>query len=431
MKLFHTLGYGYTPCIVTMHSPTPSICFHRGLRQGSTVSVVLYLLLLEPLLRSLASKAQADTCHAMPPLVPGYCDDLLLIVHTLLQILKYATVMGRYLAGIGMSLNGRKCAYPTTARIPLIIVHLDLDNAAAPCVYLVAKAEVPYLGLMLDPKGMASMKENRMFHCKALLGWCKDTLGPALVPHEVMAAVVGGMVPYAAPYMSDVAAQVVRLNAAMNTTAVHLENLPKDLSHVGVWSSKGLKLADVEVLCRDSMVAIVDQLTHHRSAVVKGELRVLLDNLHAQYRVHGQLMVPSEAFASHAGDTWIDRVLKAMGTLGVSLLMPSLVYSCAHAPSPQVQSAGRRWATRSYTFKGRDIYVLSGSPPEVALRSMTDPANNVLYASLPCHVPGHWAAQLRDCREDHLHRPVTGVGPAILCHVWLTGLQAVFQLRLA
>ena len=42
-----------------------------------------------------------------------------------------------------------------------------------------------------------------------------------------------------------------------------------------------------------------------------------------------------------------------MGTLGVGLLMLSSVYSCVHAHVPQVQWAGRRWATRSYTFKGR------------------------------------------------------------------------------
>ena len=65
-------------------------------------------------------------------------------------------------------------------------------------------------------------------------------------------------------------------------------------------------------------------------------------------------MVPSTAFALHAGDTWVDCVLRAMGTLAVGLLMPSSVHSCVHAHLPQVQWARRRWATRSYTFKGRE-----------------------------------------------------------------------------
>ena len=52
-------------------------------------------------------------------------------------------------------------------------------------------------------------------------------------------------------------------------------------------------------------------------------------------------MVPSMAFALHVGDTWADRVLRAMGTLGVGLLMPSSMYSCVHAHLPQVQWAGR------------------------------------------------------------------------------------------
>ena len=38
----------------------------------------------------------------------------------------------------------------------------------------------------------------------------------------------------------------------------------------------------------------------------------------------------------------------------------SSVCACAHAHLPKVQWAGRRWVTRSYTFKGRDICVLSG-----------------------------------------------------------------------
>ena len=36
----------------------------------------------------------------------------------------------------------------------------------------------------------------------------------------------------------------------------------------------GLKLADVRVICSDSVVATLAQLTHHRSAVVRSELRV-------------------------------------------------------------------------------------------------------------------------------------------------------------
>ena len=125
-------------------------------------------------------------------------------------------------------------------------------------------------------------------------------------------------------------------------------------------SGNGLKLADVRVLCLDSVVLTLAQLAHHCSGVVKGELRAMLDDLHTQYGVCGQFMVPSTAFALHAGDTWVDRVLRAMGTLGVGLLMPSSVYWCVHAHLPQVQWGGRRRATRSYTFKGRDACVLSG-----------------------------------------------------------------------
>ena len=101
--------------------------------------------------------------------------------------------------------------------------------------------------------------------------------------------------------------------------------------------------------------------------------------------------------------------------------MPSSVYSCVHAHPPRVQWAGRRWLTRSYTFKGRDICVLSGPRTDTAVRSLTDPAKDLLHARLPCHEPGHWAA----CQEyhvDHLHLPHPGFGPTQLDHVWFMEL---------
>ena len=55
----------------------------------------------------------------------------------------------------------------------------------------------------------------------------------------------------------------------------------------------------------------------------------------------------------------MDGVLRAIGPLRVGLLMPSSVYSCVHAHLPQVQRAGRKWPSQSYTFQGRDVYVLS------------------------------------------------------------------------
>ena len=97
-----------------------------------------------------------------------------------------------------MSLNGGKCVYATIARVPSIMVQLCPNNAVAPCICMVAKSIVPYLGLRLDRKGMASMKGKHVVRCEALLGWCKNTLGSAPIPHEVMAAVVGGIVRYAA-----------------------------------------------------------------------------------------------------------------------------------------------------------------------------------------------------------------------------------------
>ena len=111
-----------------------------------------------------------------------------------------------------------------------------------------------------------------MLRCEAVLGWWKNTLGLAWVPHEVMAAVVGGVVRYAALYLSDTVEEVVRLNAAIKTVAMQFENLPKDLSNVVVRSGNGLKLAEIRVLCRDSVVVTLAHVTHHCSAVTTGEV---------------------------------------------------------------------------------------------------------------------------------------------------------------
>ena len=327
IRLFHTLSCGSLVRIVTAHGPTLSIRLHKGLRQGSAESAVLYLLLLEPLVRSLACKARGDARHAVPPLVQAYCDDLLLIAHCLPQFLEYAAAIARYLTDMGMSLNVGKCAYANTARIHSIMVYLNPGDTAAPWVCLRAKGTVPYLGLRLDPRGMAIMKEKHVLRCEALLGWCKNTLGPASVPHEVMAAVVGGIVRYAAPYLSDTAEAVIKLNIAIKAAALQFEKLPKDLSNVAVRSGHGLRLADVQVICRDSVAATMAQLTHHRSMTVRDELRAMLRDMHVQYGVCGQFMVPSASFATHAGNTWVDRVLRAMGT-------PSRVGTSAFSRGP-------------------------------------------------------------------------------------------------
>ena len=240
---------------------------------------MLYLLLLEPLLRSLACKAQGDARHAVPPLVQEYCDNVLLIAHSWPQFLKCTAAIAQYLTDMGMSLNVRKCADATTAHFPSIMVFVDPSDEATPWVCLEAKSTVPYLGLRLDPTRMASMKEKHVLRCEALLGWCKNTLGPTSVPHEVMAAVVGGIVRYTAPYLWDTVEVVVPLYAAIKTAALQFENLPEDVSNVALWADNGLKLADVRELCCDSVLVTLAQLAHHRSAVVRSELRAMLGDL--------------------------------------------------------------------------------------------------------------------------------------------------------
>ena len=82
------------------------------------------------------------------------------------------------------------------------------------------------------------------------------------------------------------------------------------------------------------------------------------------------------------------------------------------------------------TFKGRDICVLSGPRTDEAVQTLTDPANDLRHARLPCSAPGQWAVQLQECHEENLHLPYAGVGPNQLDHVWFTGLRDVFWLHL-
>ena len=197
ITLFHTLSCSSTVCNnARSHSehPPPSTLKARQHGNRRALPPPPTAPLAEP-----CPQAQGDACHAVPPLVQAYCDDLLLTSHSLTQFLEYATAIVEYLADMGMSLNVGKCAYCPTTRTPSIIVHLDPNNAVTPWVCLVAKSTVPYLGLKLDPKRMASMKEKRVLRCEALLGSCNNTLGPASIPHEVMAAPAGGIVRYAAP----------------------------------------------------------------------------------------------------------------------------------------------------------------------------------------------------------------------------------------
>ena len=161
--------------------------------------------------------------------------------------------------------------------------------------------------------------------------------------------------------------------AAIKAAALQFQKLPKDVSNVAVPSGYGLRLTDVQVICRDSVVATLAQLTHHRSATVRTELRAMFRDMHLQYGVCGQILAPSASCATHAGSTWVDRVLWAMGTLLVGLLMPSSVYSCVHAHLLQAQWAGQKWASESYTLKGRDISVLLGPRTDAAVQSLAVP----------------------------------------------------------
>ena len=86
-----------------------------------------------------------------------------------------------------------------------------------------SKGTTQYLGLRLHPQGEASMKNKPVLHAEALVSWCRNKLRPASVSHQVLATMIGGIVRYAAPYLSDGAADVVQLNFAMKAMPVRFE----------------------------------------------------------------------------------------------------------------------------------------------------------------------------------------------------------------
>ena len=74
----------------------------------------------------------------------------------------------------------------------------------------------------------------------------------------------------------------------------------------------------IRVLCRDSVVVTLAQLTLHRSAVIKGELRGMLNDLHTQRGVCGQFMVASTAVCRPSAQSDGDaRSRTPHGTIGV------------------------------------------------------------------------------------------------------------------
>ena len=137
--------------------------------------------------------------------------------------------------------------------------------------------------------------------------------------------------PHEAPYLADTAAEAVRLNPAIKNAAPQSENLPKDLSNVVIGSRKGLVLAEIRILCCDSVAVTVPQLTHHRSAVIKVELQALLDDLHAEWGCAGNFQLPRRCLhrtQETCGSTVCSTRRERWGS--VSSCRPR----CAHACTP-------------------------------------------------------------------------------------------------
>ena len=61
--------------------------------------------------------------------------------------------------------------------------------------------------------------------------------------------------------------------------------------------------------------------------------------------------------------------------------------------------------------KRRDVCVLSVLRTKEAVLSLTDPGNDLLHTSLPCHVTGHWPRNLQTVTKNICTSQLRGSGP--------------------
>ena len=107
--------------IVTAHGLTQPVHMLRGVRQSNPESPLLYVLILEPLLRAQGHRLR------LPREAEG---GLLVVAHTLQHFVEGVEAVAAYLGMMGMELNPRKCAMATTKGVPGLQLRLcpHLEN---------------------------------------------------------------------------------------------------------------------------------------------------------------------------------------------------------------------------------------------------------------------------------------------------------------
>ena len=175
------------------------------------------------------------------------------------------------------------------------------------------------------------------------------------------------------------------MKSAVRSAAVRSEDLPRDDSSAAIRSSKGLHLENMQDICMDSVVAMVAQLVHHCSAKVREELLHMMDAIHLQHGVCSQYLIP---LSGPQGSMWPDVLLRALAKRKMGLLMPTPVYTCAHAHLLQVQWTDGVWQSQAYSFQGRDVCVVAGPWSKTVTRAVFNVPNEQFHVGLPCPEEG-------------------------------------------
>ena len=163
-SLFLFAHVGARVRLIAAHGLTEVVILHRGVRQGAVESPILYNLLLEPLLRALPSSVQINP----DSLLSGYCDDLVLIVHSWEDLHSAVEYMSKYLAALGMSFNPKKGKFMTTEQAAGVLVFLSGKMGIPGSGYAGVVSGRPPRPLWLCFHTPQALQSHRSFGCVSM-----------------------------------------------------------------------------------------------------------------------------------------------------------------------------------------------------------------------------------------------------------------------